>query len=304
MIVQLDEMNPDDFISYYQKNQSEVKKNLLDVGAVKFQGIQIESIEVFQYIVNSIANRFLNYIDGNSPRTKLSGNVYTSTEYDKTQRITMHNELSYSAKWPNKLFFSCVEPADTGGETLLADSREVLARMSEKIVDEIEKKGILYIRNLHSGAGMGPSWQHTFETESKEQVEKYCKAYAMNFEWRENDSLRLKQSSKGIIQHRSTGEKVWFNQVDQFHPYQLGDELYEAMKGIYDSSDNFPSYVTFGNGDAIPENMVDEILETIEDVTIAPQWQKNELLIIDNELASHGRNQYTGDRTVLVAMSE
>ena len=199
-------------------------------GAIKFRGVPIDSIKTFQHIVYAISDRFLPYVDGNSPRTKLSGNVYTSTEYDASQQITMHNELSYSAKWPNKLFFSCLTPAETGGETLLADSQAILQQMNPEIVAEIEEKGIIYVRNLNGGSGIGPSWQLTFETESKEQVEAFCEASQIDFEWNGDNHLRLYQPSEGIIRHRKTGEKVWFNQIDQFHPIHLGEEMYETMQ--------------------------------------------------------------------------
>lgn len=304
LTIQLENMLPADFVSYYLKNKNQLESKLQRNGAVKFKGIQIGSLDDFQKIVDSISEKFLNYIDGNSPRTKLSGNVYTSTEYDKTQRITMHNELSYSSKWPNKLFFSCLKPAEIGGETLLADSRSILKKMRPEIVSAIREKGITYIRNLHGGVGMGPSWQDTFETKDKNQLEKYCEAYGIDYEWRSNGALTLKQSSKGIIKHRVTGELVWFNQIDQFHPAHLGEEVYEAMMAIYDSPDDFPMYVTLGDGTKISEDMLTEILQTIESVTLAPAWEMNELLIIDNELVSHGRSPFQGDRKVVVAMSE
>lgn len=304
LVIDLDDLQPDAFISYYTSNKAGIENKLSTNGVVKFKGVQINSLQTFQHIVDSISSKFLNYIDGNSPRTKLTDNVYTSTEYDKTQRITMHNELSYSAKWPNKLFFSCLQPAETGGETLLADSREILARMDSDIVDEIEQRGITYIRNLHSGKGVGPSWQDTFEVNTKEEAESYCRSYGIVYEWGPHDSLRLIQNSKGIIRHRLTGEKLWFNQIDQFHPCHLGAEVYEVMQMMYDAPEHFPMYVRFGDGKEITEALVHEVLKTIDEVTVAPLWQKNELLIVDNELVSHGRNSYTGERRVLVAMSE
>jgi alpha-ketoglutarate-dependent taurine dioxygenase len=304
VLIELEGMGTAGFVSYYSANKAEIELYLLKNGAIKFSGIQIDSVEDFQQIVNSISVKFLNYIDGNSPRIKLSGNVYTSTEYDQTQRITMHNELSYSAKWPNRLFFSCLQPAASGGETLIADSREILKRINKDIVSEIEHRGISYIRNLHSGEGMGPSWQDTFETNDRGQVEAYCRSYAIQFEWRSKNSLRLKQPSKGIIEHRASGEKVWFNQIDQFHPEHLGEEMLEMLKIMYDSADEFPTYVTFGDGTEISESVVREISDTIDELVIAPAWHPNELLIVDNELVCHGRNSFTGDRRVLVAMSE
>jgi alpha-ketoglutarate-dependent taurine dioxygenase len=304
LIVELGNMDPESFIAYYLENRVELEQKLHNAGAIKFRGVLIDSLEVFQRVVGSISTKFLNYIDGTSPRTKLSGGVYTSTEYDKTMRITMHNENSYSAKWPNKLFLSCLQPAETGGETLLADSREILKRMDKDIVEEIEARGITYIRNLHGGEGMGISWQQTFEINERKQLEEYCKAYSIQFEWREDNGVRLKQPSRGIIEHRESKERVWFNQIDQFHPYQLGEELYEALLTLCEAPEDFPTYVTFGDGKVISEDIIRSILKTTEEVTIAPPWSRNELLVIDNELVSHGRNPYTGDRKVLLSMSE
>jgi hypothetical protein len=304
VVIQLPEMDPDAFIGYYRGRQAETDRLLLEKGAIKFRGVYIDSLNSFQRIVDSISDRFLNYIDGNSPRTRLSGNVYTSTEYDASQRITMHNELSYSAKWPARLFFSCLQPAETGGETLLADSRQILKKMDKAIVEEVMARGITYIRNLHGGEGLGPSWQETFETSDKEKVMEYCRSYGIRAEWRGRNGLRLVQSARGIINHRITGEPLWFNQIDQFHPCHLGPELLKTIGLLYDTPDNFPMFVRFGDGKEICESLVREILGTIEEVTVAPVWRTNELLLLDNELVSHGRSAYTGNRKVLVAMSE
>lgn len=299
----LGSISPEEFVSYYVENKNRIEKTVVENGAIKFQGIQIASQESFQYIMDSIGQKFLEYIDGNSPRTKLSSNVYTSTEYSNLQKITMHSELSYSANWPKRLFFSCIQPSESGGETLLADNRTILRAMNPDIIKEVESRGVLYIRNLHGGAGIGPSWQDTFETKDKKQLKEYCDNLSIKLEWTGDDSVRLKQFSKGIIVHRFSGEKVWFNQIDQFHPCHLGEELYNSLSFIYEAPEDFPTYVTYGDGGKIEESVIKEIIETIEMVTIAPIWDKNELLIVDNELFSHGRNPFTGNRKVLVSMS-
>jgi alpha-ketoglutarate-dependent taurine dioxygenase len=299
-----EEMSAESFINYYRANEVAIAQELTIHGSIKFKGIEIPSMETFQYIVDSVSEKFLNYIDGNSPRTKLSGHVYTSTEYDQTQKITMHNELSYSAKWPNKLFFSCLVPSETGGETLLADSRSILNAMDRAIVEEVRARGVMYVRNLHGGMGMGPSWQDTFETNDKSQLESYLKDYNIDFQWMGNENLRLRQHSKGIIRHRATGEELWFNQIDQFHPIHLGEEMHEAMYAMYESPEEFPMYVKYGDGTEISSETIEKILSAIEKVTVAPKWDTNEFLLVDNEMVAHGRNPYTGNRRVLVAMSE
>jgi len=303
-LMELGNMTPNEFVSYYTTNRMQITSELHVHGAIKFDGIHIDSSETFQRIVDSISDKFMGYVDGTSPRTQLTDHVYTSTEYNKSLKITMHNELSYSAKWPGKLYFSCLLPSETGGETLLADSRKILGAMDPSIVSEIESRGIVYIRNLHGGDGVGMSWQQAFETIDKRKMESICDAYNIEYKWKENDAVQLRQKSKGIITHPVTGERVWFNQIDQFHPHQLGKEVYEALMAMYDSNDELPTYVSFADGEEISREIVVDILATIDKLTVYPAWKKNQLLMVDNVLASHGRNWYTGDRKVVVAMTE
>lgn len=294
----------DDFIAYYV-SQSTFIDNLLDsYGAIKFRNVPIASQEEFQSLVNSLSEEFLAYIDGNSPRTKLSDNVYTSTEYDSSKKITMHNELSYSQYWPGKLFFTCLKVAETEGETLLADSREILRRMDKVIVDQVEEKGILYIRNLHAGLGMGPSWQDTFETSDHKVVEGHCRKLGIHYEWGSEQKLHLEHKRDGIIKTRRTSEKSWFNQIDQFHPVHLGAEYYGMIKELFQNPMEYPMYAMFGDKTPMPESMVLEITSVIDSVTVAPAWDTQELLLVDNEMVSHGRNPFTGERKVLVSMSK
>lgn len=302
--IKLDDQTPDEFIAYYKANESKIDQDLATYGAIKFQNVPINSAEDFQHIVGALSPEFLNYQNGNSPRKKVANHVYTSTEYDKSQVITMHNEMSYSASWPKKLFLSCLTVSETGGETLLADSREILKRMNPTIVENIKTKGIRYIRNLHGGDGFfGKSWQETYETDDKSKVEEYLKAEQIDFQWREDNSLQIIQARKGLNEHRDTKELVWFNQIEHFHPVHLGDEIYEIIKSMYTSPLAYPMYVQYGDGSEISEEVIKEIIKTIDSVTLAPKWQANELLIVDNEIACHGRNPYTGDRLVLVSMS-
>jgi alpha-ketoglutarate-dependent taurine dioxygenase len=181
----LEEETPvDEFVQLFNSSKKKIDEQLHQQGAILFNGIAIHNRADFQGLVAAIGSRFVDYVDGNSPRTKLSDIVYTSTEYDSTKTITQHNELSYSANWPSRIFFCCIKAAATGGETPLADGRKVVQQMDTAIVKAIEEKGLIYIRNLHGGSGFGPSWQHTFETEDAAQVENYCQKLSMEYEWK------------------------------------------------------------------------------------------------------------------------
>lgn len=296
-------IQPREFVAWKATNDKFIKNALLRIGGILISGIGISSASDFEQATQCFAPKFLSYIDGNSPRTKLSSCVYTSTEYDPAQYITLHNELSYSNKWPSHIYFGCLHPAETGGETPIADCRRIMARMNQDLVDEIERKRIRYVRNLHGGQGFGPSWQHTFETQDRKAVENICKEREIHFKWNSDGGIQLVHVRDGIVRHSVTGEKVWFNQIDQFHPSHLPSEIYEALTLIYQDTDSMPMNVTFGDGTPITTQHVHEIRSTIDQVEVPVAWNTGDLLILDNVLACHGRRPYTGYRKVLVSMS-
>ncbi len=292
------------FINWYKGNNAQLDNLLLMAGAILFRGTGLKNAQQFEEVLNGISSKFMPYIDGFSPRTKLSNSVYTSTEYDQDFYITPHNELSFSYKWPSKLYFCCIIPAEEGGETPIGDCRKILKKLNPTIVQEMEEKGVRYIRNLHGAGGVGPSWQETFETEDKKQVEEYCRSNHTVFEWNENGGLKVIQTRKAVISHPVTHERIWFNQIDQFHPSQFDPEIYETLKMMYTNDEALPMFGTYGDGSGISVETIKEIRTTVDDNLTLFSWRQGDLLLIDNMLVCHGRMPYKGDRKILVSMTE
>ncbi|PZR32951.1 MAG: hypothetical protein DI538_18810 [Azospira oryzae] len=298
----LNDVGMADFKKWYKQHEQEFKAALAVKGAIHIKGLGIDSVSTFEDMLTVFSHPLLDYVDGNSPRKKLSSKVYTSTEYDSSKSITLHNELSYSCTYPKHIYFSCVQPAMSGGETPIADGRVVLAKMDQSLVKKIEKHGVKYIRNLHGGDGLGPSWQETFETTDRQVVNAFCKSNQIDATWTEN-GLNLVHLRQGVINHPKTNETVWFNQIDQFHPSHLGKEYYETLMMLYQQEELLPMYVKFGDDSRISDEMVSEIRGVIDEHEVASPWEKGDALILDNILVSHGRRPFQGPRSVLVAMS-
>jgi alpha-ketoglutarate-dependent taurine dioxygenase len=298
------ERSVEDFIAWYRQNQLEIDKLILKSGAVVFSGLDINTVKDFSTIAKNVSTDFMNYVDGFSPRTKLTSSVYTSTEYDKDFYITLHNELSYSARWPSRLFFCCLIPAQEGGETPLADCRKILSALPADLVAEFNAKGVRYVRNLHGGGGPGPSWQQTYETESKQYVEDFCRKSKIEFTWKSDGGLKLVQHAPAILSHPVTGEQVWFNQIDQFHPVHFEREIYETLMMMYDGNEEeLPMFGSFGDGSKISDDMIRTIRTISDETAVRRPWKKGDLVIVDNVLVSHGRMPYKGDRKIVVSMS-
>jgi hypothetical protein len=243
----------------------------------------------------------LAYVHGNSPRTKVGQNVYTSTEYPPEFTISMHNELSYAAHWPSRLLFFCEVAAATGGATPVVDAALWLASLDDEVRAAFAG-GVCYVQNLHNGLGLGKSWQQTFETEDRDVVEAFLQESGATWAW-SRDGLRVTQVRPATTRHPATGVEVWFNQSDQWHPAALGDETALALAKIM-PADQLPQSVTFADGAPIPAQYVIQVRDRALTAAIDVDWRSGDLLLIDNILVGHGRRPYTGARRVLVAMCQ
>ncbi|OQP61099.1 hypothetical protein A3860_05105 [Niastella vici] len=293
-----------DSLLTYMDDKRDLLKELLHIqGGLLLRGFDIQRNEDFQ----SVRDRFaglsnFSYRDGNSPRTKLSAGIYTSTEYPKEYRITLHNELSYSSKWPAYILFYCHIPAVEGGETTLADGRKLLQRLDASLVNKFREFGVRYTRFMNGNAAIGKSWVSTFETSDRDSIENYCRENDIEFRW-EKDALYLAQMGPGVVRHPLTGEEVWFNQANQFHPSSLPEEEYKGLQLLFSQKKcRYPHYAYYGNGEEISEEDLKKITEIQESQAFKLKWHKGDIAILDNVLTAHGRMPFKGERKIYVSM--
>lgn len=283
------------------------RDKLFTHGALLFRGYQIDDVCGFERFVKqfSAGGGVFNYAGGVSPRSLLGGGsgVYTSTEYPPHLALSLHNELSYADVFPEKLFFCCLQPAATGGETTLGNSRRILKKIDPPVVNLFKTKKITYIRNLSPEKGSGYSWQEAFETQDKRVAELVCRKIGATFEWQPNDFLRLSQTRPATVKHPVSGEEVWFNQADGFHPSNLDAETYQTLISLFGSEDKFRLNACFGDGSPIDSEALEHIRDVLQRETIPHRWQKGDVLILDNILAAHGRLPFTGERKIALAMT-
>jgi alpha-ketoglutarate-dependent taurine dioxygenase len=279
----------------------DLERALLEHGALLFRGFKIASAEAFAQFAQVVTPHLLDYIEGASPRLRVSDKIYTSTEYPAAYAIAMHNELSYSHAWPGKLFFGCLTAPSQGGETPLADSRTVLALLAPEIVARFRQKGVMYVRNFHGGRGSGQSWQTAFATTDTAAVEAYCRAGDVAWHWKADGGLRLSQVRPACATHPQMGDMVWFNQAHQWHLSNLEPEVARAL-GATVPEDELPMQAYYGDGSALEAAVLAEIRAAYQQATVTFPWQAGDILLLDNMLIAHGRRPFVGPRTVLVAM--
>lgn len=289
-----------DLADWAKTNRDFINTKLLEHGAILFRGFNLESPADFERVAASICSElYAEY--GDLPREGVAGKIYKSTPYPADKMILYHNESSHMSRWPQKINFYCVQPAEQGGATPVADCREVARRMDPKILQRFEEKGLLYVRNF--SPGLDVSWQQFFHTHDRNEVEAACTQAGMTCEWTGNDGLRVGQLCQAVTRHPKSGEKIFFNQVQLHHVYCLDPAVRESLLSIF-KREELPRHVYYGDGSEIEDSVMEHVGQVYEQCAVRFQWQKGDMITVDNMLVCHARDPHVGARKICVAMGE
>ena len=282
------------------ENRKSVLERLDKQGALLFRGWSIDGVPDFEAAAIGIFGSLLSNAGNNAPRQRRGEKVYTASEFPSTEEIPLHNELSYSQRYPLYIAFYCMRAAASGGETLLGDGRALLQALPKDLLERFASRRVRYMRALHGGAGLGKSWQETFETSHREEVESRLAEAGASFEWTEDDGLVAAETVDPIVTHPRTGERTFFCQVSQWHPATLTPEIREALTQLL-QPDRLPHMCTYGDGGEIADVDILQIRAAEQKIAACCPLQDGDFLVLDNMLCLHGRRRFGGKREVLVA---
>ncbi len=274
-------------------NLSMIEEKLKSNGAILFRDFNIQNVRDFDEIVATVGMERMGYTDQSSPRTNVGKSLYTSTDYPAGESINLHSELSYSNDWPMQILFYCFRKSESGGQTPIADTRRVLAGISEKTKNKFRIKGIKYERKLQKGLGL--SWQEVYQTDSKEEVVAYLNLHNIDYKWINDDYLKVSWRKPAIYKHPHTQEEVWFNHGYFFNARQLGH--------LIDSVPVTPFNTYYGDGEIIEDSVFQELKIAFEESKIQFDWMDGDILLLDNMAMAHARTPYQGERKVYVGMN-
>jgi alpha-ketoglutarate-dependent taurine dioxygenase len=316
VIEPLQQFNFDQFLAYLKEQHEPLKKKLLIFGGILFRGFPVEGADHFNAVVDALGlGKPLNYIGGDTPRDKVKGKVYTSTEAPPSLMIPLHNEMSFIKNYPRHIYFYCDIPSSIGGSTNIADARTVYKAVDAKIKERFVRQGLRYVSNFY---GQSPlldlinrfqrahkTWMDAFETDHKETVEQLCVANEFGYKWTKKDWLQVTYATPAVIAHPETGERVWFNQAHlyDYNPRLLGFWNWLGTKLIYMRKDTVMHQICYGDGSSMARQDLYQVMDVLEKSTIQFPWQKGDVMVLDNVLAMHGRAPFKGKRRILVSLT-
>jgi alpha-ketoglutarate-dependent taurine dioxygenase len=299
-----------EFSEWLSASREQIDAQLNIAGVLLIRGYPVYTAHSFREICNAICPTLRNYTGGDSPRSGIVDKVYSSTEYSAELEILLHNELSYAGWSPDRVFFGCLQPSETGGETHLADGRQLYRMLDDEVRARFEERGVTYLQHLwdaDGAPGIGKSWQETFETTEQKQAEKYLEESGMTFEWTDL-GLRTAATKPGVRVHPANGEKCWHNQADQWHRDLVSVKDSVGMDSGADGKtkageESLGNHVVYGDGSEIEVADLEHIRAVSREVEVAFSWQRGDVMVIDNVLSMHGRKPFSGKRRVVVAMA-
>jgi len=284
------------FSEWLKSNKPMVQDYLHRYGAILFRNFNMDIANSFREVVNAYGNEVMEYTLGAARRTKVVDNIYLSTHHPAAEDLEMHNEMSYASDWPIQILLYCDAPSPTGGETPLCDGRRLWEMLKPETRARFEEKQVMYVRRL-GGIFGGLTWQKVFQTEDRAVAEQKCRESNMTYEWLDGDVLVMRWVKPATMRHPATGDVAWFNHAFFFNSIMLNPEIRTTLK-----VEDMPFYSYYGDGTEIEEEVLEELSVAFKATKSAFRWEKGDMLLVDNILLSHGRNAYTGDRKVLVAM--
>ncbi|MEG4838962.1 amino acid adenylation domain-containing protein [Microcoleus sp. B9-D4] len=289
-----------DIADWAKNNREFIEAKLLQHGGILFRGFTGPVVAAFEQFALSICSELFGEY-GDLPREGVSGKVYGSTPYPADKAILFHSESSHLHRWPMKIWFFCVQPAQQGGETPIVDCRKIYQLLDPKLREKFAQKQIMYVRNYTDGLDV--SWKDFFQTEDKSVVEEYCRQAGMEFEWKAGNNLRTRKIRPAIAKHPKTKEMVFFNQLPLHHISCLDAATRASLLSVF-GEENLPRNVYYGDGTPIEDSVMEEIQAVYAQAAVSFPWQAGDILMLDNMLAAHSRNPFIGSRKIVVAMGE
>ncbi|WDE12575.1 non-ribosomal peptide synthetase [Thalassomonas haliotis] len=288
-----------DPLSWARQNQQQILSWLEVHAGIVFRGFNLPTeLEFEQFCVAIYPELYAMY--GDLPKNDIGSKIYKSTPYPEDQMIMYHNESSHQHRWPRRQWFYCSQPSPVGGHTPIVDCREMYQRLPENIREKLEQKHLCYVRNF---SGLDVSWQHFFKTQDRSKVEALCQQNDIDYTWYGEDNLRISQVCPAVITHPVTGEKSFFNQI-QLHHFSFLEADVQQHLLTTGGLDNLPRNVCYGDMEPLEQEVVDLISELYEACAVRFDWQKADVVMVDNMLAAHARDPFEGKRKIAVAMGD
>ena len=221
------------------------------------------------------------------------GDGYTTWTPPQNFSLPSHSEGTFRPfKPPDIGFFHCITPpSQQGGETMLVDGREFYRRLPTGLAEYFMQHGIIYESRWER-----QRWQVEFDIgEPGEMLKLAPQLPGLEYQF-EGDEM-IVRCHRAAIQELPDGECIFVNALlghlpRVTHPGYAGAAVFCKPS----------NRVFFGDGEAIPDRVINLLLDIQDEICLDYRWRHNDLLIIDNNLFMHGKRSTAAECERLIAV--
>ncbi|KAJ6848856.1 clavaminate synthase-like protein [Iris pallida] len=273
-----------------------VSQTLQEHGAILFRGFGICCAEDFSRVIMALGWDEFRYTGvAGADRIKLAERVYTASGIPLDTMITFHHEMAMMRNFPRRVLFFGQQPAAAGGQTSFIPSNILVEKLQEEmpeVVEKFEQDGIIY--TLHTKSKyIGTStidtectvWQRMLKTTNLVEAEKRA--------------LEMLNCDK--VKFNNDGSADFTYQMKPIRKYNNKRVMWPRLKS-YEIGDR-ETIVTYGDGSPIPSEAIETIEKIYEENCVDINWQKGDIVLVDNLTVQHARRPGKPPRVVLVSIS-
>lgn len=258
-------------ISLLELDKEEIINLFKSYGFLLFRGFET-NVETFREFSNSLSRDFMDYTGGAFNRRIVNDDKTILTVNDFKDEVKLHGEMYYTNKPPLMVWFFCANPPLKDGETIVCDGEQFFHELSNSMKDLFSKKQLKFPGNLKK-----ENWQEKFKTNDLNVVKDICKGNGMEVQIKEDESIDFQFITSAIHKSRTGQDDVFINSL---------------LPGKKINSKS----VCFDDDSEITDEIISELDEIAERITIDISWQKGDILMIDNTRIMHGRRAFDDDQ--------
>ncbi len=240
-------------------------------GFLLFRGFET-NVNTFAEFSNPLSRDSMDSSIGVVNRKIINQDANILTVNDYKFDIKLHGELYHTNKPPQIVWLFCANPPLKDGETTVCDGQKFFHELSPSTKDLLSRKKLKYLMNLNK-----EGWQTRFRTNDLNVVKEISQNYGKEVKVKEDESVEIKSVFPAIHKSRTEEDYVFINPLLQLK-YRK------------------PQAICFDDDSEITDDIVSELNEIAEKITIEIKWQKGDILMVDNTRIMHGRRAFDDEQ--------
>ncbi|MDY7002853.1 MAG: TauD/TfdA family dioxygenase [Cyanobacteriota bacterium] len=241
---------------------------------------------------------------GTQEREKISGSQFINvTNWRKDLELPPHTELTHHTDFPQYVCFICKQPAQYAGETTIYDCEKAFANLTPSFQQEAMEKNVIFVKKYvkkQNHKKYDFSWEKVLGKNStaEEAVSHWTKlGYTCSmYQESENGSTIdiVEIQIKRPIAYHYKGKVCLHSSIIGVAPYWYKETWGDKEPQII---------VKWEDGNLLSDEQFRNMEKVFRSARIFyNNYQKNDVLILDNLRIAHGRLPFKGERVVGILM--